>query len=176
MPNEKALAEKQQEVTRLSDELCAAVSGVLVDYRGINVADDTKLRRELREADVRYAVVKNSLLRFAAEKAGLSELHNHLEGTTALAYSKSDYVAPARILAAYAEKSKTFQIKIGFVDGKPISEPEVKALAKLPSREVLVAQVLGSLNAPIAGFANVLSANLSGLARVLSAVAEQKSA
>lgn len=175
MPSEKVLKEKQQLVADLSEKLKGAAAGVLVDYKGINVEDDTKLRKELREAGVEYSVVKNTMLRFAAKEAGLEELSSVLEGTTALAVSAEDPVAAAKILSGYAEKSDNFSIKLGFVDGKVIDVAGVEALAKLPSKEVLVAQVLGGLNAPISGFANVLNANLRGLVIALDQIA-QKSA
>ena len=177
MPSEKVLSEKKQVVAELTEKLSKACAGVLVEYKGINVADDTKLRKELREAGVDYAVVKNTLMNFAIEQVGLQDLKGVLEGTTALAVSDTDYVAAARILAKYAEGNKTgFAIKAGFVDGGVISVESVNALAKLPAREVLVAQVLGGLNAPITGFVGVLNANLRGLVCALNAIAEKQSA
>ncbi|WP_040197829.1 50S ribosomal protein L10 [Candidatus Soleaferrea massiliensis] len=177
MPSEKVLQAKQQAVAELTEKLQNAVAGVVVDYKGINVADDTKLRKELREAGVEYFVIKNTLLRFASKNAGFEELESVLEGTTALAISNDDPVAAAKILAKYAEGSKDkFNIKAGFVDGKILDVEGVNALAKLPSREVLIAQVLAGFNAPISGFANVLNANLRGLVIALNAIAEKQSA
>ena len=176
MPSKKALTQKQEIVTELSEKLKNSVAGVIVDYKGINVAQDTVLRKKLRESDVYYAVVKNTMLRFAVKDAGLEDLKNVLSGTTAMAVS-ADYVAAAKILCKQAEESRgKFVIKGGFVEGRVIGVQDVNELAKLPPKETLVAMVLGSLNAPIAGFANVLNANLSGLARVLNSIAEQKSA
>ncbi len=176
MPSEKILQEKQAFVEQLSDKLGKAVAGVVVNYKGITVADDTALRRKLREAGVDYAVVKNSMLRRAAEKVGLSELDSVLEGSTAVAISPEDHIAAAKILCEYAEKSKTFEVKAGFVEGKVIDAAGVSDLAKMPPKEVLVAKVLGGLNAPISGFANVLNANLRGLVVALNAIAEKQSA
>ena len=176
MPSEKILQEKQAFVEQLSDKLGKAVAGVVVNYKGITVADDTALRRKLREAGVDYAVVKNSMLRRAAEKVGLSELDSVLEGSTAVAISPEDHIAAAKILCEYAEKSKTFEVKAGFVEGKVIDAAGVSDLAKMPPKEVLVAKVLGGLNAPISGFANVLNANLRGLVVALNAIAEKKGA
>ena len=157
MPSEKALQQKKALVEELSEKLKNAVSGVVVDYKGISVADDTKLRSDLRQAGVEYFVVKNTMLRFASENAGLSELHSVLEGTTALAISTDDVVAPAKVLNKYAEDSKgAFKIKAGFVEGKVVNDKEVEAIAKLPSKEVLIAQVLGGLNGVIRNFAVVL--------------------
>ncbi len=174
MPSEKILESKKKIVEELTEVLKGSCTGVLVDYKGINVADDTKLRKELREAGVKYSVVKNTLLSFAADNAELSELKQHLEGTTALATSESDYIAAAKILAGYADKNKNFTIKAGFIDGKYVDKSEIEELAKLPSKEELIAKALGGLNAPISGLVYVLNANLTGLAVALSAIAAQK--
>lgn len=176
MPSEKILQQKQAYVEELSEKLGAALSGVVVDYKGISVADDTVLRRKLREAGVEYAVIKNSMLRRAAEKAGLEGLDDALKGSTALAVSRTDHVAAAKILSEFADKSKTFDIKAGFVEGKVIDTAGVQELAKMPPKEVLVAKALGGLNAPISGFVGVLNANLRGLVVALNAIAEKQSA
>ncbi len=176
MPSEKILEQKKAVVAELSERLKGSVAGVLVNYKGITVADDTKLRKDLREAGVKYTVVKNTLLKRAAEDAGIEGLDPVLEGTTALATSEEDYVAAAKILCEYAEKNKNFEIKSGYVDGGVLGVDEIKDLAKLPSKEVLVAKALGGLNAPISGFVTVLNGNIRGLACVLNAIAEQKGA
>ncbi len=175
MPNAKVLEEKKAIVEELSEKLKNSSSGVLVDYKGINVADDTKLRKEMREAGVEYVVYKNSLIRFAAQKADLGELDAVLSGTTALAISADDLVAPAKIISEFAKKLKDkFEIKAGFVEGKVISAKEVQDLAELPPKEVLIATVLAGFNAPISGFVNVLNGNLRGLAVALNAIKEKK--
>ncbi len=176
MPSEKILEQKKAVVAELSERLKGSVAGVLVNYKGITVADDTKLRKDLREAGVKYTVVKNTLLKRAAEDAGIEGLDPVLEGTTALATSEEDYVAAAKILCEYAEKNKNFEIKSGYVDGGVLGVDEIKDLAKLPSKEVLVAKALGGLNAPISGFVTVLNGNIRGLACVLNAIAEKKGA
>ena len=176
MPSEKILEQKKAVVAELSERLKGSVAGVLVNYKGITVADDTKLRKDLREAGVKYTVVKNTLLKRAAEDAGIEGLDPVLEGTTALATSEEDYVAAAKILCEYAEKNKNFEIKSGYVDGGVLGVDEIKDLAKLPSKEVLVAKALGGLNAPISGFVTVLNGNIRGLAFVLNAIAEKKGA
>ncbi len=176
LASEKILQQKQEYVAGLTEKLKGAVAGVVVNYKGISVADDTALRRKLREAGVDYAVVKNTMLRRAAEGADLSELDGVLKGSTALAVSASDHVAAAKILCEYAEKDKNFEIKAGFVEGKVIGKAEVEELAKMPPKEVLVAKVLGGLNAPISGFVGVLNANLRGLVCALNAIAEKQSA
>ena len=176
MASEKVLQEKQAYVAELTGKLNEAVSGVVVSYKGINVADDTKLRKQLREAGVEYMVVKNTMLRRAADQAGLSALDDVLKGTTALAISATEYATGAKILADFAEKNKDFELKAGFVDGNVIDSEGVKSLAKMPSKEVLLAQVLGGLNTPIVNFAGVLNANLRGLVVALNALAEKQSA
>lgn len=158
MPNAKVLEEKQKLVADLKEKIDAAITGIVVDYKGINVADDTALRKELRENGVDYFVVKNTLLYRALDNTDLSDIQSVLEGTTALALSKDDYAAPARILSKYAEKSDTFKIKAGFLDGKPVDLDTINAIAKLPSREVLLATVLGAFQAPIAAFARAVQA------------------
>ena len=176
MPSEKILEQKKRIVADLAAQLKVACAGVLVDYRGVTVDDDTKLRRELRGAGIHYAVIKNTLLTRAVEDAGLTELQQQLTGTTALALSDDDHVAAARVLCGFAEKHEKFKVKAGFIDGQVIDDKEVVNLSQLPAREVLVAQVLGGLNAPIAGFANVLNGTLRGLVCALSAIAEKQSA
>jgi large subunit ribosomal protein L10 len=174
LPNAKVLEEKKALVAELTTKMSEASAGVLVNYKGITVENDTKLRRELREAGVEYAVVKNTITLRAAKQAGLDGLESILNGTTALAISKNDPVAPAKILSAYAKKQPSFEIKAGFVDGKVIDAGGVSRLAELPSREVLVATVLAGLNAPISGFVNVLNGNIRGLVVALNAIAEKQ--
>ena len=159
MPSEKILEQKKKVVSELADTLSSSVAGVIVDYKGITVEEDTKLRKELREAGVKYTVVKNTILKLAAEKeAGISGLENVLEGTTAIATSTEDHVAAARILSKFADTSKTFTIKKGFLDGEVISVATVESLAKLPSKDVLLATVCNAFNAPIAAFARAMQA------------------
>lgn len=158
MPSQKVLESKKQIVADLTETLKSAVAGVLVDYKGINVADDTKLRKELREANVEYSVIKNTMLRFAAKEAGLEGWDEVLNGTTALATSKEDPLIAAKIIAKYSDivPGDAFSIKSGFMDGKVIDADTVNALAKIPAKEVLIATMLSSLNAPISHFAVVL--------------------
>ena len=177
MPNAKILSEKQAIVADLTEKFKNAAAGVIVDYRGITVAEDTELRAQMRANGVEYFVVKNTLARFAAKNVGLDALCDVLEGTTSIAVCEGDPVAAAKVVAEFSKKlaaQEKFIIKSGFVDGKVISPAEVQA--ELPSREVLVATVLGTLIAPIRGLATVLDANISGLARVMQAIADQKGA
>ena len=159
MPNAKVLSEKQAIVAGLIDTLKAASSGVLVDYKGITVAEDTALRHELRENGVEYAVVKNTLLRRAIDSVEMSELDEVLNGTTSLAVSKDDPIAPMRIVNKYAKQmGDRFNIKAGFMDGKVLPLDDVIAMAELPSKDVLLGQVLGMMLAPITSLAIVLKA------------------
>lgn len=158
MPNAKVLAQKQQIVEDLKEKLSKAVTGVVVDYKGISVADDTALRKELRENGVNYFVVKNTLLARAIEGTDLEEMKSVLEGTTAIALSDEDYTAAARILCKYAGAHENFKVKSGFLDGKLIDLETVDQLAKLPTREVLLATVLSAFQAPIAAFARAVQA------------------
>ena len=166
MPNAKVLSEKQAIVASLTEKLQGAAAGVLVDYKGITVSEDTALRAELRKNNVEYAVVKNTLLRFAVNNCGMNELDDLLSGTTSLAICNDDPVAPARIVNDFAKKlGDRFSIKGGFMDGKVMPLSEVMALAAIPPLPVLRAQVLGTMLAPI-----------SGLACVLKQIAEQQGA
>ncbi len=176
MPSAKILEQKKEVVAQLSEKLKSACVGVVVDYKGITVADDTKLRKELREAGNDYKVVKNTLLSRAFKDAGIEGMDPILEGTTAIAIHSEDYVSAAKILSKYAEDNKTFEVKAGFVDGKMVDEDAVKNLAKLPSKEVLIAQTLGGLNAPITGFVTVLNGTMRGLVIALNAIAEKQGA
>ena len=156
MPNAKVLSEKQAIVAELTEKIQKATSGVIVDYKGITVEEDTALRKECRESNVNYAVVKNTLLRFAFNNTGLNELDGLLNGTTSLALSE-DAVAPARVMADYAKKlDGKFEIKGGFMDGKPVDLATIQSLASIPALPVLQAQFLGTMLAPITGLAVVL--------------------
>lgn len=158
MPSQVVLESKKRKVAEIAETIKTACAGVVVDYSGITVADDTALRKELREAGVKYNVVKNTLLKLALDGTGLEAIDSVLEGTTALAASPDDYTAAARILAKFAETHKTFSIKGGFLDGEVISLEKIDALAKLPTREVLLTQVACVFQAPMASFARVIKA------------------
>lgn len=174
MPSNKVLEQKKQIVQGLTEKIKSAQSIVLADYRGLTVEQDTALRNALRAAGVDYKVVKNTLTSLAMKASGLEDLDGFLSGPTAMAISTTDAVAPAKILAEYAKKFEKLELKAGMVEGKIINVDGIKALAELPSREVLIAQVLGGFNAPISGFVTVLNANLKGLVVALNAIAEQK--
>ncbi len=156
MPSQSVLEQKKAIVAELSERLKNSITGLVVEYKGINTEDDTKLRKELRENDVKYTVVKNTLLSRACDEVGLEDLKPVLEGTTALATSDSEYAAAARILCKYAKDHEN--VKSGYLDGAVIDMDTITALSKLPTREVLLANVLGAFQAPIAAFARVIQA------------------
>ncbi len=159
MPSEKVLLQKQEKVNQLTELIKSSVSGVLVDYKGITVEEDTKLRKELREAGVAYTVEKNSLLRFAFKNVGLDDMTNVLEGTTAIAVSMEDQTAPARILGKFASETEDkFSLKAGYIGEEIYDEKGVIALSKIPSRDVLLAQLVGSLQGPMQKFAAIIKA------------------
>ena len=176
MPSEKILEQKQQQVAALKEAFEKANVGVLVNYNGITVEKDTKLRKQLREAGCVYKVVKNTLLSRAFKDAGIEGLDECLNGTTAIAYSENGYTEAPKILSDYAKDNENFQVKAGFIDGGAVDAKSIDALAKLPSKEVLLAQVLGGLNGPIQGFANVLNGTMRGLVVALNAIAEKQGA
>ena len=157
MPNAKVLESKKAKVDALAEKLQNATAAVFVDYKGINVAQDTALRNQFREAGVEYTVVKNTLTRFAANKIGYSEFDELLNGTTSMACTTGDPIAPARIVSEFAKKNKDLiKIKGGMVEGKVLSVDELKAFGELPSKDALIAQVLGTFLAPITSLAVVL--------------------
>ncbi len=157
MPNAKVLSEKQAVVESLAQRLGGAASGVIVNYAGINVADDTQLRRELTGAGIEYTVVKNTLLKFAMDKCSFNDLDHVLNGTTALATTVNDPIAPIRILSEFAKKlNSNFAIKGAFMDGKVLPEQEIAEIAQLPSKDALYSQVFGTMLAPITSLAVVL--------------------
>lgn len=158
MPNSKVLESKKAIVDALATKLQGSTAAVFVDYKGITVAQDTELRNKFREADVEYTVVKNTLTRFAANKAGYNQFDEMLNGTTSLATTTGDPIAPARIVCEFAKKNKlkTLAIKGGVVEGSVLSADQLNGFGELPSKNALVASVLGTFLAPISSLAFVL--------------------
>ena len=153
---------KQPIVQAIADDVKDAASVVLVDYRGLTVAQDTALRKQLREAGITYKVCKNTMMKRAFEGTEFAGLDEHLEGPSALAISKDDATAPARILCKFAKDAKALELKAGVVEGTVYDNAALSELAKIPSREELLSKLLGSLQSPI-----------TNLARVLNQIAEQ---
>ena len=148
---------KQPIVQEISECIKDAQTAVLVDHRGLTVAEDTQLRKQLREAGVTYKVYKNTLIRRAAEGTDFAALDPHLEGPTAIAVSKDDATAPARVLAEFAKKADKLEIKAGVVEGTYYDAKGMQAISSIPSREVLLGRLFGSMKSPIANLARVLN-------------------
>ncbi|MBQ7383337.1 MAG: 50S ribosomal protein L10 [Clostridia bacterium] len=158
MPSKSILEQKQAVVADLAEMLKNSPAGVLVNYQGITVEDDTKLRKALRESGVKYMVMKNSLTGRACDEVGLGDMKQYLSGMTAIAISESDAVAPAKVIKEYAEKIESFEILAGYLDGAVVDKDTVMSLADIPSKEVLIAKFLGSIKSPLYGFAYALQA------------------
>ena len=158
MPSANVLEQKKKIVSDLVDRMKNSVAGVIVCYQGITVENDTALRAELRKAGVEYSVIKNTLTKKACAEVGYEKLGEVLEGMTAVATSAEDPVAAAKILKKYADKVENFELKAGYVDGEVLDAAGVTALAELPSKEQLVAKMLGSLQSSLYGLAYVLQA------------------
>ncbi|NLP19054.1 MAG: 50S ribosomal protein L10 [Firmicutes bacterium] len=171
-----ARPEKKAVVAELKDKLERSRAAVLTDYRGLNVAAMTELRRRMREAEIDYKVVKNTLTRFAARELGVEELEEYLVGPTAIAFSYEDPVLPAKIIVDFAGEYKKLSIKAALLRDKVIQADAVRELAQLPPREILLGQVFAGMQAPIAGLANVLNGVPRNLVYVLDAIREQKEA
>ena len=149
---------KKGVVADIKQKFEKAQTAVLVDYRGLNVAEDTELRNQLRKAGVEYAVLKNTMINLAVKDMNLDDMKPHLEGPTAVAFGYEDAVAPAKILSDFAKKNKNVTIKCGVVDGAYIDEKGVQALANTPSREVLIAKIMGSMMSSVSKFVYALEA------------------
>ncbi len=178
MPSNKILEQKKQAVADLAESIKNSSAGVLVNYQGITVENDTKMRKELREAGVKYVVVKNTMTGRACEMNGMDDMKPYLNGMTALAIGGDDPVAPAKILKKYADKLETFNILAGYLDGAVIDEKTVLSLADIPSKETLIAKFLGSIRSPLYGLAYALQAvvdkNGEGEAATDAAPAEEQ--
>ena len=159
MPSNAILEQKKQVVADLAEQIKASAAGVIVNYQGITVDSDTALRKALREAGVRYVVMKNTLTGRACDECGYGEIKQYLNGMTAIAISTpEDPIAPAKILKEYAEKIDSFQIVAGYCDGQVLDAAGVNSLAEIPSKEILLAKFLGSIKSPIYNFAYAIQA------------------
>ncbi|GBF12025.1 50S ribosomal protein L10 [Tepidibacillus infernus] len=150
--------EKMQLVAEIAQKLRDSKTTIITDYRGLNVAEVTELRKALREAGVEYKVLKNTMVRRATAEVELTEIDQFLTGPTAIAFSFDDVVAPAKVLADFAKKHEALEIKAGVLEGKLVSVDEVKALASLPSREGLLSMLLSVLQAPMRNMALAVKA------------------
>ena len=168
--------EKEQIVQELAQRLTDTQATFLADYRGINVEQATQLRRELTQVGVEYRVVKNNLLKLAAQGTPSEDLQSYCTGPTAIALSGADPVAPAKILSKFAKEVDAFELKAGVLSGKLLSVADISALADLPSREELLARVLSTMNAPVSNFVGTMAAIPRSLVQVLNAIGENKAA
>lgn len=168
--------EKQQIVDELKDKFAKTKVVIVADYKGLNVAAMNSLRRKLREADVEFKVVKNTLLVRASEGTDAALIADHFKGPSAVAFSYEDPVAPAKVLTDFAKENEKLEIKIGAMDGKVIDAAGIRALSALPSREVLLAQVLSAMNGVPTGLVRTLNAIPAKLLYALQAIREQKEA
>ncbi|GAB6139221.1 50S ribosomal protein L10 [Halanaerobaculum tunisiense] len=169
-----ARREKELVVEELTDQFSTAKSAVLTDYRGLNVEEVTELRDQLRDSGVEYKVVKNTLAYLAAKNAGVEEIEEYLAGPTAIAFSNEDPVAPAQVLADFAEEHEDLEIKSGIVEGSVVDADDIESLADIPPREVLLGQIARSMKAPISGLAHALNYPLQSLAQALNSIKDQK--
>ena len=154
----KNIEMKKGVVADIKQKFEKAQTAVLVDYRGLNVAEDTELRNQLRKAGVEYAVLKNTMINLAIQDMGLDDVKTHLEGPTAVAFGYEDAIAPAKIVSEFVKKSKKMTIKCGVCDGAYLDEAGVQALANTPSREVLIAKIMGSMMSSVSKFVYALEA------------------
>lgn len=154
MPNAKVLSEKQAVVNALVDRIKTSSAGILVDYKGITVAEDTELRTEMRKDGVHYSVIKNTLVKRALDQLNLSGLDDVLNGTTSLATAEEDPIAPFRIVSDYSKKlGDRFNVKAAYMEGKILNESEIAEMASLPSKSALYSKVLGTMIASVTGLA-----------------------
>ena len=160
MSSEKILAAKKSAVAELTEQLKASQAGVLVNYYKTTVEDDTNLRKELTKAGVTYKVVKNTQLKYVFENLGYEALNTHLEGMSAIAWSETDPVAPAKILSKFAKEHEDYTIKAGYIDGDVVDAAGIESLASIPSKEGLIAKILGSIQGPLYGLAYVLQGKI----------------
>lgn len=158
MANSNIIQQKAQQVTEVAEKFRESTCAVVTDYRGLNVAQVTQLRKTLRESGVEFHVIKNSLLRRATAQAELSELDEHFAGPIAIAFSKGDVIAPAKILTDFAKKNEKLVVKAGVVEGKVVGFEQIKELSELPSRDGLLSMLLSVLQAPVRNFALAVKA------------------
>ena len=173
MPSAKILESKKTAVANLVEELKGAAAGVIVDYRGLTVEEDTELRTKFRAAGVKYTVVKNSILGFAAKEVGLEGLDEVLHGPTALAYHTEDMVAPAKVFSDFVKDHEIVSFKSGFMEGKVMTLDEVKVLASTPSKETLIAKMMGSLQSPVSGLVRLLNTIVEGGVEISDLIAKK---
>ena len=170
MPNKK----NQTDVKVLADKFKAMKGMIMTEYHGLSVSEISELRSELRKCGCEYLVVKNTLSKIALKEVGLETVNQYFDGPTAVVVESTDPVEPAKIVSEFAKKYGKFVVKAGLLDGKILGAAEIKSLASLPSKEVLIAKMLGSMMSPISGFVNVLQGTTRNLVCVLNAIKEKQ--
>jgi large subunit ribosomal protein L10 len=170
------IEEKKKVVQEIKQKLENSMLVVCTDFRGLNAAQVTELRQKLRVPGVEYQVLKNTMFRFALQEAGYKDIAEQVTGPNAVIFSQNDPVGPAKIIFDFAKTNKDLEVKIGILEGQLLSPEGIKSLAQLPPRDVLLGQVVGTMQAPITAFVRVLNANLTGLVRALDGIREQKEA
>lgn len=176
MANPKIVDQKKEVVKQIEEKINAAKLVVFTDYRGLTVDEMSDLRNRLRVPGVEYKVLKNSMTEFALKNTGHEDVVADIVGPNAVIFSSEDPVGPVKSVYEFIKQYKKLEVKVGILEGQKLEPDRIKALADLPSREVLIAQVLGTMQAPITSFVYVLNANLTGLARAIDQIREQKAA
>ncbi|BDF59509.1 50S ribosomal protein L10 [Christensenellaceae bacterium] len=173
---EAKLQSKQAAVADVVDKMKRAQCMIVLDYRGLTVEEVTNLRSQFRQAGVEYKVIKNNMLKRAADELKIEGVDEYFKGPSAVAFGYEDPVAPAKILCKFVKDANKTEIKGGILDGKVMDAAGITNLSKLPSKEELIAKMLGSMNAPVTNFVGVLAAIPRGLVCALNAIAQQKEA
>lgn len=169
-----AIIRKEKQVNEIKERLSRISSAILTDFRGLTVKELTDLRRQLKAANVDYKIIKNNLVFRAVEENDLKTLSQYLQGPTAIAFGLDDPTVPVKILINFIKEYKKLEIKAGIIQGRVFNAQELTQISKLPSKEILLAQFIGGLQAPIAGLVNTLSGTIRGLLNVLKAIEEKK--
>jgi large subunit ribosomal protein L10 len=169
-----AIIKKEKQVNELREKLNNVSSAILTDFRGLTVKEITDLRRRLKEANIEFKVIKNNIVIRAVKESDLEAITEYLQGPTAIAFGLDDPIVPVKILVDFAKEYKKPEIKAGIIQGKVLKEDEIKKVAKLPSKEILLAQVVSGIQAPLSGLVNVLNAPIRALINVLKAIEEKK--
>lgn len=169
-----SIVKKEKQVNELKEKLAKASSVILTDFRGVTVKEMTELRHRLRQANIEYKIIKNNLVIRAIKNSDIEMLSEYLQGPTAIAFGVDDPVTPVKILVDFAKEYKKLEIKAGVIQGKVLRDEEVKKVAKLPPKEVLIAQVVAGIQAPLSKLVNVLNSPIRALLNVLKAIEEKK--
>ncbi|MDI6736678.1 MAG: 50S ribosomal protein L10 [bacterium] len=169
-----AIIKKEKQVNELKEKLTKISSAIVMDFRGLTVKEMTDLRRQLKTANIDYKIIKNNLMFRAVNESDLKALHPYLQGPTAVAFGLDDPTVPVKILINFIKEYKKLEIKAGIIQGRVFNAEELTQISKLPSKEILLAQFIGGIQAPLAGLVNVLSGTIRGLLNVLKAIEEKK--